>query len=394
MSKTVDALQRSLSPVLTPMSWVYGGVMRVREQLYKSGAVPSWEPDAVTVSVGNIGWGGTGKTPVAGWLLDWGIRRGLKPLLLTRGYKAKPVHYPYLVKPGALVEEAGDEPLMLATQHPGATVVVDPERTRAGKWAMEGRKSRLVIMDDGFQHMAVKRHLNLVLLNWSDLNEGWNRVIPAGSWREPASALGRADAFMIKTGPTGFKKLRPHFKERLERFHKPVFSFRLAPMGVRSVVGGHGEPDFNGAPYLLVTGVGDPAAVKRTATNYFGYPPMKHMTFPDHHFYTKTDVVKMQSKAEKLGCAAILCTPKDAVKLGPMCTDEFWQFDLRTSFGPSTINANTPFDVWWNRLYEAIDLRRKDDRSVDFNAAEDSDRDHDQSTADERSEDGDGQKET
>ncbi len=111
--------------------------MCMRDSLYRRGLMRSWEPDALTVSVGNIGWGGSGKTPVAGWLLDWAEKNNIEALLLTRGYKAKPVSYPYLVKPGALAEEAGDEPLMLATQHRKAHVVVDPDRTRAGKWAMK-----------------------------------------------------------------------------------------------------------------------------------------------------------------------------------------------------------------------------------------------------------------
>ena len=120
---------------------------------------------------------------------------------------------------------------MLATQHPKAHIVVDPVRTRGGKWGMKNFKPKLVVLDDAFQHMAVKRHLNLVLLRPDDLASQWNRVIPAGSWREPAAALKRADAFMIKVGPTNFGKLKPHIKERLGQLHKPVFSFQVLPTG-------------------------------------------------------------------------------------------------------------------------------------------------------------------
>ncbi len=212
---------------------------------------------------------------------------------------------------------------MLATQHQKANIVVDPIRTRGGKWAMKSFHPRLVILDDGFQHMAVKRHLNLVLLRIEDLDSQWNRVIPAGSWREPKSALKRADAFMIKVGPKRFEQISPFLTERLAHLRKPVFSFQLSPTGIRHVLTGNRQPHFDKARYLLVTGVGAPTQVKQTATNYFGYPPSRHMTFPDHHFYTKTDVLDMQVTARKLGCDAILCTPKDAVKLGPMCTEEF-----------------------------------------------------------------------
>jgi tetraacyldisaccharide 4'-kinase len=334
--------------------------MSLRAGLYGRGLLASWEPAALTVSVGNIGWGGTGKTPVAGWLLGWAEARGMGALLLTRGYKARPVSYPYLVKPGALAEEAGDEPLMLATMHRKAHVVVDPDRARGGRWAMKQFHPGLVVLDDGFQHMGVKRHVNLVLLRPQDLAEQWNRVIPAGSWREPVSALKRADAFMIKTGPNGFARLAPFIKERLERYRKPVFSFQIQPVGVRHVLHGNADSGFGGAPYLLVTGVGDPAQVKRTATNFFGYPPVRHMVFRDHHSYTKADVLDMQGTARRLGCDAVLCTPKDAVKLGPMCSEEFWQFDLRLDFGPSSFGSGSPFNTWWNRRFDAFNLRRTD----------------------------------
>lgn len=360
MSESVNTLQHALAPILKPFAWMYGTGMRVRAGLYGRGLLPSWEPPALTVSVGNIGWGGSGKTPIAGWLLDWSVNKGLRPALLTRGYRAKPVSYPYLVHPDALPEEAGDEPLMLAREHPKAHVIVDPKRMRGGKFAVKQFNPRIFILDDGFQHMAVKRHLNLALLRLDELGEGWDRVIPAGSWREPEVALRRADAFLIKTGPKHFKKIMPNIEQRLGKFHKPVFSFQVTPTGLRHVLKGNRVRDFEGGKYLLVTGVGDPALVRRTARGYFGYAPLKHMTYRDHHTYTKRDVLEMQTVARRLGCEAIVCTPKDAVKLGPMCTGEFWQFDLRTDFGPSTVGPNTTFATWWRRRFEAIALRRAD----------------------------------
>ena len=361
MADTISTLQRSLALFLKPFSLLYGLGMRIREGLYSLGFFPGWEPPAPTVSVGNIGWGGSGKTPVAGWLLGWAENKGLDALLLTRGYRAKPLSCPYLVTPGALVEEAGDEPLMLARTHLQAHVVVDPNRTRGGQWAVSRFKPRLVVLDDGFQHMAVRRHVDIVLLRLEDLGEQWNQVIPAGSWREPVAALERADAFMIKVGPGNFKKLLPRITHRLGRYRKPVFSFQVIPTGVRQVLYGHAQRDFEGGSYLLVTGVGDPAQVMRSARAYFGYGPLKHMKFNDHYAYTKRDVLEMQNLAHRLGCEAILCTPKDAVKLGSMCSEEFWQFDLCLEFGPSAIGSDIPFDIWWNRRYDSLDRKRKGD---------------------------------
>lgn len=328
--------------------------MRLREGLYRGGVFSSWEAPAMTVSVGNIGWGGSGKTPIAGWLLDWARANNHVSLLLTRGYKARPVRYPYLVQPGALAEEAGDEPLMLATLHERSNVVVDPKRARGGEWGVKRFNPRLVILDDGFQHMAVKRHVDLVLLRPDDLGSQWNQVIPAGSWREPVAALNRADAFLIKAGPKLFKRMMPHLEARLGKLRKPVFSFQVVPTGLRRVLDGEPAADFGGEKYLLVTGVGDPELVKRTATQYIGYKPVRHLVYRDHHAFTKTDVLEMQEAARNMGCEAILCTPKDAVKLGPMCSREFWQFNLRVDFGPSTIAENSTFPAWWQHRFETF----------------------------------------
>ncbi|MBG0789498.1 MAG: tetraacyldisaccharide 4'-kinase [Desulfovibrionaceae bacterium] len=352
MSDTVTDVQRSLSAVLKPCGWLYGRAMRLRGKLYKKGLARSWTPSAPTVSVGNIGWGGTGKTPVADWLLGWAGSRGLRTVLLTRGYRAKPTTLPYVVRPGALAEEAGDEPLMLARNHERAHVVVDPDRVRAGKMAEREFDPGLIVLDDGFQHMAVRRHVNLVLLRPDDLGDGWDKVLPAGSWREPKDALKRADAFMIKTSPEGFEELRSVIDKRLGLLFKPVFSFSIAPTGVRHVVSGRAAPDLEQADYLLVSGVGEPGQVAATAERYLGYGPKDHLVFRDHHAYTKKDVLRIAGAAERTGCGAVLCTPKDAVKLGPLCTEAFWQFDLRVEFGPSTLGRDITFESWWEARFE------------------------------------------
>lgn len=350
----ITSLQQSFAPLLKPFAWANAKAMRLREWAYRRGVMKAWTPPAVTVAVGNIGWGGTGKTPIAGWLLNWAEAHNRKAMLLTRGYKAHPNSYPYHVVPGALAEEAGDEPLMLATEHPEAIVLVDPVRSRSGKLGVKQFDPQLIILDDGFQHMAVKRHCNLVLLKPEDLSHQWNALIPAGSWREPKEALHRADAFLIKIGPEGFDSILPHFNTLLGHLRRPIFSFQILPTGLRHVLTGQVKKNFDNKNYLLVTGVGAPDQVERTAKQYLGYKPAKHIVFRDHHTYTKNDVFRIESEARARGCEAILCTPKDAVKLGPMCSDSFWKFDLRVQFGPSSIGKENRFDTWWDRRYERL----------------------------------------
>ena len=142
--------------------------------------------------MGNISWGGTGKTPVVGWLLGWAAQKKLKAVVLSRGYKGKPPALPFLVEACGSPLESGDEPLMLAKLFPGASVLVDPVRSRAVRFAEKTLSPGLFVLDDGFQHLGVSRDLNILLLTPDDLGAGWNRVIPGGTWRENSGAL--ADA--------------------------------------------------------------------------------------------------------------------------------------------------------------------------------------------------------
>jgi tetraacyldisaccharide 4'-kinase len=358
----VEELQQRFAPLLRPLGWLNAQVMRMRARLYERGVLRQWEAPVPTVSLGNVSWGGTGKTPMTSWFMKWAANRGMEAAVLTRGYGARPHSVPLRVQPGNLVEEAGDEPLMLAKEHPDAHVVVDPVRTRGGKWLFEHYSPGIVLLDDGMQHMAVKRHADIVFLRPSDIAQNWNRVIPAGSWREDESALRRADCFMIKASPDYFKKINSHVRKRLGNLNRPVFSFSLSPKGFTQVLTGKFEKDFFGEPFLLVSGVGNPAQVQRAARRYFNYKPVDHMVYRDHHSYCKADVLDILTTAKRRGARYVLCTQKDAVKLGPMCTEDFWAFSLRVDFGPSCFAQGSSFGVWWNRRWKTLN------REYDFGA--------------------------
>lgn len=353
----IEQYQHILHPLLAPLGAAYAGGMRIRRRLYETRVLRSWRARVPTVSVGNIGWGGTGKTPLTDWLLDWAAQRNLDAVVLTRGYRARPRSLPHLVQPGHLAEEAGDEPLMLCRRHPEARIVVDPVRARGGRWAERNARPGVVFLDDGFQHLAVRRDLDLVLLRPSDLGSGWGRVIPAGSWREGSSALQRAGAFLIKTSAAGFRRMVPLFERRLLSFGVPVFSFELVVQGLVHVLTGQRRPHPLQQPYMLVTGVGEPAQVERTATRFMGHAPKEHIIYPDHHPFSRLDVKAIEQRAAKLHCPHVVCTPKDAVKLGPLSRDNFWTFDLDVRFGPAWRGhglEGARFDAWWDARFDKI----------------------------------------
>ena len=356
--------QRRLSPLLAPLGLAYGRVMRARRGAYASGRKASMEPGAPTVSVGNIAWGGTGKTPLTHWLCAWAGQRDLTPVVLTRGYKARPPAPHYLVRLDSPVEYAGDEPLELvracARSCPQARVVVDPVRSRAAVWAAREFSPHLFVLDDGFQHMAVRRDLDLVLLRPADLARDWGKVIPAGPWREPASALDAAHAFLIKASPGAFQALERDVRGRLEGLGRPVFSFDVRAAGVWAAADPGADPGTDaamaGTPFVLVTATGDPSQVLRSVAEMAGRDPQRHLAFADHHGFTETDWADIRAAADQAGARAVLCTPKDAVKLEPLAMgaepERLYVVRPEVVFGPAMFtDQDFPawFTAWWER---------------------------------------------
>lgn len=317
----VSRLQKKLSPILSPLSLAYGQIMRLRRFSYEQGLKKSWHPGVPVISVGNISSGGTGKTPVVSFLLDWAEQKKLTPVVLTRGYKARPKHLPYVVAQDSPAVQAGDEPLSLAKAHPKARIMVDQVRTRAGKQAMAEFAPDLFILDDGFQHLAVRRDTDLVLFKPDDLGQGWGKVIPAGEWREPEQALARAQAFLVKSDPGREDELRGLAEKRLKKFGKPVFLFSYKYTGLARLDTDEQIENFEQKPYVLATGVGAPHLVLACAKDYFGQAPVKFLSYPDHHFFTEKDIIDIRQAAKG---RPVVVTDKDAVKLSALAPD-FWR---------------------------------------------------------------------
>ena len=360
----VQTLQRRLAPVLRPAAALYGMAMRIRASRYAGGnaAAHRYRANCPVISVGNISWGGTGKTPLVDYLLATTREMSLNTIVLTRGYKAAPPSFPYIVTPGDTPAVAGDEPLLLAHGHPEATVIVDAKRSRAAAWAERERAPDLFILDDGMQHLAMQRDLDIVLLKPEDLLDGWNKVMPSGTWRESFSALGRAHAFCIKADEAVFSGIAPVAANRLAAFERPLFSFDLQATHLTRLQANRDDTpettqNLNGVPYTLLLGTGNPAQVHTTATKFLGIPPAYEHILPDHHHYTEADV----KKAASHGCP-IICTAKDAVKLTQLLPSfgnvPVWILTVHVAFGP-TLFTSASFATWWQGQWRALSCSRQ-----------------------------------
>lgn len=272
-----------------------------------------------TVSIGNLHWGGSGKTPaviaIAQGLTECGASGegragpGLRVAVLSRGYRRRG-RGPLVVSLGdgplVSVDEAGDEPLTIAEQAPGAVVAVGADRRAAAALALDRAPDvDVFVLDDGFSHLRVRRHVEILTFPATDPFAG-GLLLPGGRLREPLGMVRLADAAVI-TGLERGVEPPADFEPTLRRhgFKGPVFTSTL-----RSELLGGPTPE---RP-LLVTGVARPERVARTAAAA-GLECVDHLRFPDHHAYPPRSLSAIESACVRYRCDAVVTTSKDAVKL-------------------------------------------------------------------------------
>lgn len=262
-----------------------------------------------TVSIGNLHWGGSGKTPAVIAVALGLVGGGQRVAVLSRGYRRKG-REPLIVSLGegplASVEQAGDEPVMLAGQAPGVVVAVGADRRAAAALALDRAPGiDVFLLDDGFSHVRVRRDVEILTFPASDPFAG-GLLLPGGRLREPLGMVRLADAAVI-TGLERGSEPPSDFEPTLRRhgFKGPVFTSTL-----RSELLGGPSPE----RALLVTGVARPDRVARTAAAA-GLECVDHLRFPDHHGYPPRSLRAIESACARHRCDAVVTTSKDAVKL-------------------------------------------------------------------------------
>ncbi|HEX8748715.1 MAG TPA: tetraacyldisaccharide 4'-kinase [Pyrinomonadaceae bacterium] len=305
---------------LMPLGLLYGAAMRARTALYRRGVLQSFALGAPVISVGNITTGGTGKTPVVAWIAEALAGEGLRVCILTRGYGRTDEGRRVLVSDGSRVladaEEGGDEPFMLAEMLRGkAAVISDRNRVRAAAWAREHLTSEVFVLDDGFQHLRVRRELDIVTVDATN-PFGGGRLLPQGRLREPLPSLSRADLIII----TRSEQARDvsALKRELARLsgRKNVVISRTRTGAVRPLANANDGPLSTPNSYRIAAfcALGNPQAFF-THLERTGFDLTFRRAFADHHSYTQSDVENITRDALELGAEALLTTAKDAVKL-------------------------------------------------------------------------------
>lgn len=303
-----------------PLGLVYGLMTRARLALYRRGVFASFDLGVPVISVGNITTGGTGKTPVVAWVAEALAREGLRVCILTRGYGRKDEARRVLVSDGETIladaSEGGDEPRLLAEMLKGrAAVLSDRDRVGAARWARENLGSELFLMDDGFQHLRVKRDLDIVTL---DATNPWGggRLLPRGRLREPRSGLKRADLIIITRSEQSADI--NSIKREVEEWSggKNSLIARTRTRAVRSL--NHSEHAISSPASSYRAAAFCALGNSKAFFNHLirsGFDLTYRRAFTDHHAYTQRDADEMVREAKARGAEALLTTAKDAVKL-------------------------------------------------------------------------------
>lgn len=314
---------------------VYGGALKLREFLYKSGLCESKCLPCPVLSVGNLTLGGTGKTPLTIYLAQLIRRLGYFPAIISRGYGGSAEKSGGIVFDGKkflmTAQEAGDEPWMMASALNNIPVIIGQNRFQAGLFAIKEFNPELILLDDAFSHLQLARNLNLVLLD-SRLPLGNGKIFPRGPLREPVSALARADGIILTrddlSRPQDYNLLPGIVVDKLPVFrlaHQPyILQRHVGSSGLNNICQKKSGAGLKGAKAFLFSGLADNAQFEKTIMD-LGCRIMGMASFADHHWYDLKDLKTIFSKAKKAGADFLFTTEKDYVRLNKDCE---WPLEL------------------------------------------------------------------
>lgn len=306
-----------LNRLLLPLSWLFGVVAGLRRLFYRKRIINAAHPGVPVIIVGNLGAGGSGKTPFVIWLVQWLKQRGYRPGVVSRGYgrKCKTLH---VLADNSSPAQAGDEPLLIfqTTQVP---VVVARDRLQAcAALRQQYPEVDILIADDGLQHYCLQRDVELVLADADSLfGNGW--LLPAGPLREPVTRLAQADALILSQ--------RGNADMPAPAAPVPVFNVRHQPgrfYNLKQPARVAAADYFRGAEVEAVAGIARPQAFF-TSLQADGIT-IHARPFSDHHAYVAGEIDP---------AATVVMTAKDAVKCRHLAGEEWWVRTLELNPDPA-----------------------------------------------------------
>jgi tetraacyldisaccharide 4'-kinase len=312
--------------LLYPPAKLYELIVRTRIALYATGYKKARRLETPVVSVGNLTVGGTGKTPCVAFIARYLLEEGHQVAILSRGYKRSTSGLVEVSDTESVIQDAraaGDEPYLLAQSLPGVRVVVDADRYRAGEWLERKGEVTVFVLDDAFQHLALERNLNLILIDATDPIAA-AEMVPLGRLREPVTSLRRADAVIVTRSDEPFDQRE--MKQLVATYCQPttpVFYAYHDLVSLRPLSGGESVAPqaFARKRVATLSGIARPERLLHDL-RHFGIEIVSSQTFPDHHKYTAKEFRDALERAIEAGAEALIITEKDAINLSEGATAE------------------------------------------------------------------------
>lgn len=303
-------LYRGLSPI-------YYGLQSLRNSMYEKNVLEQVTANCPVVSIGNISFGGTGKTPFVRWLCTRDSLADLKIAVVSRPYKAKFTDRYALIdeKKKTQPEIYGDEACMLATNLSKIDVFVSHSKSDCAVEIGNTGNYDLILIDDGFQHRKLRRNLDVVLLD-SSVSESDYQKFPNGNLRENITGLERANWTVFTKSKTIDPKIKSFFESKhlIDEDFNLVMGYELG-MPTREIPNGNPEIiEVDKPSYILVTGVGNPEQVKQSFADKFGEAKAVAQ-FEDHHKFSNLDIMYIEQLQNTHKAQFIFCTEKDYSKV-------------------------------------------------------------------------------
>ena len=306
--------------VLLFCSFFYRIIIQTRQLLYKFKILKSTKLNAYVISIGNLTTGGTGKTPITCEIANY-INKHLhkKVAIISRGYGGQLSNKnTNVISDGENIFynsiQAGDEPFWMAANSNHTAVITGKNRVKSGQYAIDNFKSKILLLDDGFQHLKLKRNLDIVLIDCIKVS-GNGFLLPAGPLRETENQIKRADKVIIVNkkhfDKTSEKQCEKVAKKIQEKYKKNCLFCKIKPEKIYDLK--TNEP-VNTAKTIAFAGIGQPEFFFNYLKNQ-NIELLDEMIFVDHYLYTKIDIENIIKKAQEKGADSIITTEKDAVKL-------------------------------------------------------------------------------
>lgn len=352
---------RALLTTLGGVERVYSWGVNFWSSMYEAGHIKQHRLHAYTISVGNIVAGGTGKTPFVQYMARRLQKAGERVAILSRGYRGASEHTGAIVSNGAEIlldaEQAGDEPYLLARTLPGVIVAVGKNRAAIGAQVEKLLHPTVILLDDGFQHWALRRDYDIVLIDATNpFSNG--RVLPRGLLREPLDHLERADAYVVTKSDLVTEKDRAEIARVLAHFraHVPLLWTEHRPLQPMSYAqwrnDATAERETLPRRFITLCALGNPASFETTVAAA-GLVAHDHLRLPDHHAYTQDDIRHAEETATKAGAQGIIVSEKDAVKLQALQLRESFWYVL-----PMELMATKGEDAFWEHMEDEWETGR------------------------------------